>query len=739
MKRKLLTLAIAGLSTLGAFAQSYYYTIKTTGTTSEYSMNATGASNIITGSSGLNNMLSATQTLPFAWQFYGQTVSTYKVSTSGYLTFDVAQTADNQNNVALPSTSAPKNAIFAFWDNLKIEPISTYPNDIRTWTYGSSPNKVCVIQWRLAQFNNAASGTNVTYFAIRLYEAGGFDIVENYGFGSFSATIGCQSNAQDDGTQVTNSPNLNFGGNNGSYDASKSDVYTFYKGPQTALKTKLTNATAGLVSLNTAGGLPIKVSAFNIGSQDLTAATINYTINSGTTVSGSVSGLNITNSGGKGDIASPTPFVPVSGDAGTSKDVKAWLSNINGLGVYSDTVSFTFFVNEGLTGTKKVLLEEGSGGWCGYCPDGHRVVRDMEADPTFAGKMTSVIHHNNDGMAQTESNTINTAYATGYPSAWIDRTKFADQATVGTSRNVWATKVASKINDITPFNISIVNKNFNTSTGQLTYGVKVDLVDHAMPGDIRVHTMIVEEAVRGPYTGSTSTTWTQHNYYSKDDAAAGGSSHPLYNEPGYMVGYFHNHVVRAIPSTAWGDAGVVTSTAKGGSFTKNYTYQMPTETSVNYTTLPAEFRNNSELQSTENGLGMNKPTYTYILAFVSYHDANDVNKRFIVNAADDADDENGLFNTGVVETKNNVSISGVYPNPSNGITSVDFYLNETDKNVKVEVVDILGKTIMTVKEGAYAAGSHAVMFDASSIKAGVYFVNIKTTEGTSTMKFVVSN
>lgn len=35
MKRKLLTLAIAGLTAAGAFAQSYYYAIKTAGVGAE--------------------------------------------------------------------------------------------------------------------------------------------------------------------------------------------------------------------------------------------------------------------------------------------------------------------------------------------------------------------------------------------------------------------------------------------------------------------------------------------------------------------------------------------------------------------------------------------------------------------------------------------------------------------------------------------------------------------------------
>jgi len=677
--------------------------------------------------------------LPFAFKLNGVDVTNYKVSTSGVLTFTTdAAVVPAYASISLPSNTIPAKSICY----LGITPIGanqSYAN-IVTKTFGAAPNRQFWVTF--SAYNELNLGSSAYFFGSIVLEETTNKIYfvdqRRYPATATKLSFGVQVDSAN-AWMVDGSPNINsLAGTSSAAD--DNSYYEFIRGTQSALKAHLTNETDGIVSLTNTSGLPIKVSAFNMGYMDITSAKLNYSVNNKATVTTNLSSLTITKSGGTSILASATNYVPASTEVGSAQTVKAWLTDMNGLGVGSDTATFTFFVNEGTSGTKRVFLEEGSGAWCGFCPDGHRVVRDMEAKPELKGKVTSVIHHNSDGLAQTESNTLNTAYATGYPSAWIDRFKFDDQNTVGTSRNVWEAKVTAKLNDATPVNVSIKNKNYNAATRTLTYDVEAEFVDYGMPGDLRIGSMIVENECRGPYTGATSTTWTQHNYYSKDDNAAGGTTHPLYNEPGYMVGYYHQHAVRAIPSTAWGDAGVITAPTKGSKFTKSYTYQVPTETNVVYQgSVPQTMLNVSELQSTNDGLGINKPTYTYIVAYVSYYNA-DATKRWVLNVTDDESDENGLFNTGVTEVNNHVNISNVYPNPANNYAVVDFNLNTTNRNVSIEVIDLVGKSVMTVAESAsYAAGSHSASFDVTNLKAGVYFVTVKTAEGNSTMKFVVSH
>jgi len=370
MKKQLLLVAIAMLTLCGGtYAQGYYY-FKLMGTTAEYSMNQTGATTITNGPS--SNNLSAATTLPFAWNFFGTAVTQFKASTSGYITFDAAQTASVNANTALSASTAPTNSIFAFWDDTKLEPITqsgnTFPSDIRTWTYGTAPKRVCVIQWRLVQAG-ATAATNVTYYAIRLYEGGDFDIVHNYGFGTFSASAGAK-NA--DGTvvkEITGTPSLNFGGANGSYDATKSDVYKFMYGTQAANEIQMTSLDLpSFAQKNT--NIQIKGKITSYGATNLSSFKLYYSVNGGPTVTMQLSGLNVANSGGTYDFIHNAPY---TNSTPGNYPIKVWVSDPNA-GVDGDTS------NNSATGTltivnatvpRKVLHEIFTSSTCPPCNPGN--------------------------------------------------------------------------------------------------------------------------------------------------------------------------------------------------------------------------------------------------------------------------------------------------------------------------------------------------------------------------------
>lgn len=733
MKKSLLVAAVAALSSFGAFAQGYYI-IKSKGVdASAYDALSTSGTTIIAASStAQTGVLSSAQTLPFAFNFYGNPVNQFKVSTSGYLTFNTGLSTDVAANVALPSASAPIASIFPFWDNLRLQSVSgsSLPQGIRSWTYGTAPNRVFVVQWQFVQLNdNSTSVTNANYFAIRFYENGGgntFDCVQNFGLGTFTATIGCQNLTADAATQVSGSPNLNFGGAENSYDPASCDVYTFNYGVQKAIDLRLVKSrTPEIVGVANANGISVKLDVLNYGSTDVISAKMNYSVNGGAAVTGSVTG-NITNSGGSGAFTHPTTFKGVIGDVNTTKTLKVWFTEINGGSEKSDSFTVDVFVNKGITGTKKVLIEEGSGAWCGYCPDGHYRLKDILANNE---NVIGVVHHNSDGMVNGESNTFNSTYATGYPYGTVDRVKFDDIDEVGMNRGEWAGKAAVQLNAPAPVNVTIIDKTFDWVSRTVSYKVKVDFVDYAKPGDLRINTMVIEDKVRGPKIGATSTQWNQRNYYSYEAGnQAGGSGHPLFGEPAYIVGYWHNEVVRAIPSGVWGTQSVITNPAEGQSYEQTYSYQLPAANALTY----GMTEDDTEFRSTKDGLGWNKYDDTRIVAFVSYYNA-DVNKRQVLNAT-----EAPMLTTGVKETaQNNVGNVSVYPNPANGLTSVTFDLKSGSK-ADIEVVNVLGQKVTSVASSSYAAGEHTVYFNAADMNNGIYFVNVTTAEGKATYRFVVS-
>ncbi len=91
----------------------------------------------------------------------------------------------------------------------------------------------------------------------------------------------------------------------------------------------------------------------------------------------------------------------------------------------------------------------------------------------------------------------------------------------------------------------------------------------------------------------------------------------------------------------------------------------------------------------------------------------------------------------VEENEFETSIS-LFPNPSKGNVTLSFDLSKED-NVKIEVVDILGKSYGVV-ENSYNAGNNKVELDAvaSRLTSGVYFARVYKNGQVFTNKFVIS-
>ncbi len=66
-----------------------------------------------------------------------------------------------------------------------------------------------------------------------------------------------------------------------------------------------------------------------------------------------------------------------------------------------------------------------------------------------------------------------------------------------------------------------------------------------------------------------------------------------------------------------------------------------------------------------------------------------------------------------------------FPNPFAGQTTIRFTLDEAD-TVQLTILDISGKEVHRVVDRSFAAGEHAVAFDAAGLASGIYFYKLQT-------------
>jgi hypothetical protein len=115
-----------------------------------------------------------------------------------------------------------------------------------------------------------------------------------------------------------------------------------------------------------------------------------------------------------------------------------------------------------------------------------------------------------------------------------------------------------------------------------------------------------------------------------------------------------------------------------------------------------------------------------------HHDANDM---FILNF------DNVLITEGPVSvneiSKDGVSLFQNQPNPAKNFTNLTYSLKKAS-GVSFEISDITGRVVMSLNEGAKAAGNHILTLDTKTLNAGVYFYTMKAEGVTLSRRMVVS-
>jgi|WetSurMetagenome_2_1015567.scaffolds.fasta_scaffold227269_2 hypothetical protein len=67
----------------------------------------------------------------------------------------------------------------------------------------------------------------------------------------------------------------------------------------------------------------------------------------------------------------------------------------------------------------------------------------------------------------------------------------------------------------------------------------------------------------------------------------------------------------------------------------------------------------------------------------------------------------------------------IYPNPFNSQANIEFTL-ANESNVRIEILDLLGRVIDTPIDGRYAAGNYSAIWNATERSSGVYFCRFRT-------------
>ncbi|MFM8840039.1 MAG: Omp28-related outer membrane protein [bacterium] len=216
---------------------------------------------------------------------------------------------------------------------------------------------------------------------------------------------------------------------------------------------------------------------------------------------------------------------------------------------------------------KRVLLEQYTGAWCGWCVDGSVVMDELIKE--FPDNVIGVKVHQGDAMEIPKVFDSIKTLVPFYPSGSIDRVTFPGEATVGTSREKWKEYVQMQMKKGSDIDVKVTNVSFDKSTRILKANVEATFVK-SMSGDLRLNLMIIEDNVKGTGTG-----YDQSNYISANPSFKG---HPYFDKPAKIVGYEHRSVVRSYPAGVWGIKNSIPAIASTGEkYTASFTYTVPAD------------------------------------------------------------------------------------------------------------------------------------------------------------------
>lgn len=90
---------------------------------------------------------------------------------------------------------------------------------------------------------------------------------------------------------------------------------------------------------------------------------------------------------------------------------------------------------------------------------------------------------------------------------------------------------------------------------------------------------------------------------------------------------------------------------------------------------------------------------------------------------------------GINKNTSNVSIGNIYPNPTSGVASISYSI-ENSTVLNVNIVDITGKKVYESVEGQKSSGKHTLVINTEVLNIGVYYVTLSSSEGVVTKKLI---
>ncbi|MDF1696809.1 MAG: choice-of-anchor J domain-containing protein [Saprospiraceae bacterium] len=434
--------------------------------------------------------------------------------------------------------------------------------------------------------------------------------------------------------------------------------------------------------------IPVTLNITNNGGDVINSVDFTWSAG-GNTYTDNITGLSLST----GESTDITHSVAFSATEAISYPLTMTLSNVNGEEdqFADDNEVMATVAGVSYVPNRKVVVEEGTGTWCGWCPRG--AVGLDAAKVMFPDNFIGIAVHNGDPMAIAQYD--GPLGITGFPGAKINRLVDADPG-IETLEEVIPI-LRSIVSPMAP----VVTALGDEDTRMINISTTTEFVTQLDGIDFRVAAVIIENNVTGTGNG-----YAQENYYSSQsqniDLFDEINDINYRNLPATIpaADMVYQHVARDILGGFDGVEGSIPSNVVEGDMAEyNFTYEVPAAFDM-------------------------KEMYVALLVIdnVTGEVLNgDEVKVSLITSTNEIDE----------------SISRIYPNPANGLTNIDINLQES-ADVTLEVLDMMGKRITKQNLGTLY-GNNRMTYDVSEFNTGMYLFRVTAGDKVSTKKITVVN
>ncbi len=215
---------------------------------------------------------------------------------------------------------------------------------------------------------------------------------------------------------------------------------------------------------------------------------------------------------------------------------------------------------------KVVLVEEGTGTWCQYCPRGEVYARELKKK--YGNQAIFIAVHSGDPMENTEYN--DRSGFPGLPNGNIDRTYFSDLEPYSDVDQ----DMQNQLSIEAPAEV-MVDYSYDSNSRMLEVDINIEMLK-SISGDFRLGAIVVEDGITGP-----APQYDQSNAYSGGGIFMGGYEElPSNVSANYMV---YNHVGRELLGGYDGaEQSLPNDLEKDQTYKHSFTYEVPSDFNAEY-------------------------------------------------------------------------------------------------------------------------------------------------------------